>query len=124
MTFNVLEDFSVETPEGLINLKQGQIIKLIVDEAIPIIEAGIIKPVKKVAYRVYSNILEANLWVVDTDEDIKSSRSKGIGAGAPIYTQCEIQELKKLPNEDLKEIHMVKEIFLNSIIEEVKKNDE
>ena len=121
MTFNVLEDFSIETPEGHINLKQGQIIKMTIDEAIPIIEAGIIKPVKKVVYRVYSKILEANLWVVDTDADMISLRSKGIGES--IYTKREIKELKRVPRENLKEIHMVKAIFLNSIIEEVKKID-
>jgi hypothetical protein len=117
MTFNVLEDINIETPEGLVTLNQGQIIKLTKDEAIPFIEAGIITPVEKVAYRIYSKILQAYLWVVDTDQDMHTLRSRGNTEA--IYTHDEIPKLKGLDKDALKGIQKVKEVFENSIIEEV-----
>lgn len=117
MTFEVLKEFETETPEGTFMLKEGQRVRLSKEEAIPLIQDGLIQPIEKVAYNVYSNILQAYLWVVDTDEDMQSQRSQGI-TGA-IYSKDEVKELKKLPKEALKVIHKVKEVFLMSTVEEI-----
>lgn len=42
MTFSVLSDISIETPEGPVILKQGQGIRLVEAEAMPLLEAGVI----------------------------------------------------------------------------------
>jgi hypothetical protein len=119
MTFRVLTDFEVETPSGALTLKEGQKVKLSKEEAIPLIEEGKIVPIEKVAYKVYSEILQAHLWVVvDTDQDMHYLRSQGI-SGA-IYTGDEIEKLKSLGKDSLKEIHKVKEVFPESIVEELK----
>jgi len=79
---------------------------------------ALLKCGRKVAYKVYSEVLQAYLWVVDTEKDIHTLRSQGIAE--VIYTHHEIKELKKVSKEDLKEIHKVKEVFENSKIEEIK----
>jgi hypothetical protein len=118
MTFNVLEDISIETPEGIITLSPGRVIRLSKEEAFPLIENGMIAPSGKVAYRVYSEILQAHLWVVDTDKDIHSLRASQ-GVFEAIYTADELKKLKGLSSESLREIHKVKEVFENSNIEQI-----
>jgi hypothetical protein len=117
MTFQVLEDVRIETPEGLVTLNQGQTIKLSKDEAILLIEAGLITPIEKVAYKIYSKILQAYLWVVDTDQDMHTLRSSGITEA--IYTPDEIPKLKGLDKDTLKEIHQIKATFPESSIKEI-----
>ena len=122
MKYKVLETFKVKTTKEEIDLQPGQVITLPHDTAIKLLNEGRITPVERVAYRVYSEILQAYLWVVETDEDKHALRSQG--ATKAIYTGYEIEELKKLSKEDLKEIHRVKEVFPESCIEEIKKNHE
>jgi hypothetical protein len=62
---------------------------------------------RRVAVKVYSEILQAYLWVVAADKDIHSLRSQGV-SGA-VYTANEIRKLKSLNKESLREIHRVKE---------------
>lgn len=115
MMFKVLETFEAETPSGTLTLKEGQKVRLSKDEAILLIEEGKITPIEKIVYRIYSNILEDFLYVVETDQDMHSLRSRCVQEA--IYTASEIKELKKLSTKDLKEIHKVKETFPESIIE-------
>ncbi len=121
MRYKVLKEMDVETPEGIMTLTPEQVINLSKEEAIPLIEDGTITPIEKVAYMVYSEILQAFLWVVETDADMHSLRSKGIAEA--IYSHDEIKELRKLSNEDLKEIHRVKETFSESTVEEIKRSE-
>ncbi|OGW38229.1 MAG: hypothetical protein A2Y97_13920 [Nitrospirae bacterium RBG_13_39_12] len=72
----------------------------------------------RAAYKIYSEILQAYLWVVDTDEDMHSLRASQDVSEA-IYTADEIKKLKGLSSEPLREIHKVKEVFENSKIEQV-----
>jgi hypothetical protein len=118
MTFNVLKDFEAETPSGTLTLKEGQKVKLSKDEAILLIKEGFLQPVERMAYRVYSEILEGYLWVVETDKDMHSLRGQGISEA--VYTADDIKKLNGLSKESLKEIHKVKETFKNSKVEEVK----
>ncbi|MBT9168960.1 MAG: hypothetical protein DDT19_02312 [Syntrophomonadaceae bacterium] len=122
MTFEILKEFETETPKGTFVLKEGQKIRLSKEEAIPLIQDGLIRPVEKVAYKVYSEILQANLWVVDTDEDMHSLRTQGVTEA--IYTKGEIRKLKGLSRDSLKEIHRAKEVFPESSIEEIKFKEE
>lgn len=118
MTFNVLSDISLETLSGIVNLKQGQMIGLSKDEALPLIEAGLIMPTGRVAYRIYSELLQTHLWVCETDHDMHSLRAEGVAE--PIYTGEEIRKLKGMDNAGLKAIHTVKTVFENSRIEEAR----
>ncbi|MEW6686319.1 MAG: hypothetical protein AB1393_08970 [Candidatus Edwardsbacteria bacterium] len=69
---------------------------------------------RRIAVKVYSELLGCYLWVVANNEDIHLLRSQGVTEA--IYTHHEITELKKLSKGDLKEIHKVKQVFPESII--------
>lgn len=117
MRYRVLDSFKAQTTKGEMELKAGQVITLPKDKAISLIEAGKIIPVERVAYRIYSEILHAYLWVVDTDEDMHFLRGRGVSEA--IYTADEIRKLKGMDKENLKAIHRVKEVFEDSKIEQV-----
>ena len=117
MRYQVKKPFRVKTSQGEMELQPGQIITLSREKAIQLLNDGKIIPMERVAYRVYSNILQAFLWVVDTDEDTKALRNKNITE--PIYTADEIRKLNGINKEDLKKIHKVKEVFEDSRIEDV-----
>lgn len=118
MKYKVLDSFKAQTDKGEMELQAGQIITLLQDKAIRLLNEGKITPIGRVAYKIWSEILQAYLWVVDTDQDMHSLRSQGI-SGA-IYTGDEIEKLKSLGKDSLKEIHKVKEVFPESIVEELK----
>lgn len=119
MNFKVLKDFKAETPSGILTLKEEQKIKLSKAEAIPLIESGMIIPIEKVAYRIYSEILQSYLWVVDTNQDMHLLRSQGISEAA--YTTAEIRKLKGTCKDSLKVVHEVKTAFPESRVENIKK---
>ena len=77
-----------------------------------------VSPLRGAAYRVYSDLLQAYLWVVDTDQDMHSLMSQGISEA--IYSADEIRKLRGISKDSLKEIHKVKEIFPKSKIEKIK----
>jgi len=116
MTYRVLTKFKALTDRGEMEVQAGQIITLEQEKALGLLNDGKIIPTEKVAYRIYSEILEAFLWVVDTDEDMKSLRDRNITE--PIYTADEIRKLKGIDREDFKGVQKVKEVFENSKIEE------
>ena len=118
MKFKVLKEIEVETPEGIMTLIPEQVIQLSKAEAIPLIQAYLLQPIEKVAYKVYSEILQTYLWVVETDEDMHSLRSKKVSEA--ICTGEEIKKLKGLSKDSLREIHKVKQVFPESIVEEIK----
>ncbi len=47
MTFEVLKEFETETPKGTFMLKEGQKVRLSKDEAIPLIQDGLIQPIEE-----------------------------------------------------------------------------
>lgn len=102
-------------------IKAGAVFELPKEKALPLIEAGLITPEGRVAYKVYSNILQCFLWVVQDDADADKLIAEGISE--PIYTGHEIVELKKLSRDDLRAIHEVKTIFEQAQVEDVKVND-
>lgn len=120
MKYQVLDPFKVKTSQGEMELQPGQIITLQTEKAVKLLNEGRITPVQRVAYKVYSEVLQSYLWIVDTDKDMHSLRGQNVTEA--IYTAGEIAELKKMPKEGLKEIHKVKEIFENSKVES--SNDE
>jgi hypothetical protein len=121
MTFEVLRDFEAETLSGTLTLKEGQKIRLSKDEAISLIEDGSIRPIERVAYKVYSEILQTYLRIVETDQDMYSLRSQGVSEA--IYTADEISKLKGIDKDSLKAIHKAKEVFQQSKVEEINKSD-
>jgi hypothetical protein len=115
MRFKVIVNHQAETPDGIIALEQGQVIELDKEEAIPMIEAGVITPIAKVAYRLYSEILGAFLWVVPDESCAKALRN----LTEPIYTADEVRSLKGLSMEGLKAVHRAKTEFEDSRVESV-----
>lgn len=121
MRYQVLEPFKVKTSKEEIELQHGQLVTLPQDKAIRLLNEGKITPIEKVAYKVWSEILQAYLWVVADDEAMKALKSQGISEA--IYTANEIRRLKGLSKDSLRELHKVKEVFPESVVEDVKKEE-
>ncbi|OGW36958.1 MAG: hypothetical protein A2Y97_10155 [Nitrospirae bacterium RBG_13_39_12] len=117
MKYQVLEAFKVRTSQGEMEPQPGQVITLPHDKAIRLLNEGKITPIERVAYKVYSEILQAYLWIVDTDQDMHSLRSQEVSEA--IYTADEIRKLKGGEKDSLKAIHQVKEVFEDSHVDEV-----
>lgn len=118
MKYKVLNKFKAMTDKGEVELLPGQFITLPHDKVLKLLNDGKIIPVEDVAYKVYSEILEAYLWVVNTDEDMHSLRSQGITES--IYTGDELCKLKNVNKGTLKSIHEIKKVFETSRIDKVK----
>jgi hypothetical protein len=118
MKYKVLDSFKAQTDRGEMELQPGQVITLLQERAIRLLNEGKITPLERVTYKVFSEILQAHLWIVETGQDRGELKSKGIKES--IYSNNEIKELKGLYKDSLKEIHKIKEVFENSKIEEVK----
>jgi hypothetical protein len=119
MKCHVLEPFKVKTSQGEKELQTGQIITIPRDKAMKLIAEGKITPADLVAYRVFSELLQAYLWVVFDPGDIKALRAQGIIE--PAYTGQDIEQLKKFPKAALKTVHAAKEVFPIATVEEVLK---
>jgi hypothetical protein len=122
MRYQVKKQFRVRTSDGEVELQPGQVITLSRENAVQLITTGKIMPIGRVAYRIYSEILQAFLWVVDTDEDMKALRGKNVTE--PIYTADEIRKLKSTSKEGLKTIHEAKKIFEDSKVEDDEPREE
>jgi len=116
VTYRVLTKVKALTDRGEMEVQAGQIITIPREKALRLLNEGKIIPTEKVAYRVYSKILQVFLWVVETDEDMKDLRGKNITE--PIYTADEIRKFKGIDREDLKKVHRVKQVFENSKVED------
>ena len=116
MRYQVKKPFKVRTSDGEMELQPGQVVTLSKETAVQLINTGKIIPIGRVAYRIYSEILEAFLWVVDTEKDMRTLRDRNITE--PIYKADEIRQFKGITKEDLKKIHKVKEVFEKSKVEE------
>lgn len=119
MKYQVLQNFKVKTSKGELELQSGQIVTLPHEIIIELLNKGKIIPIEKAAYKIYSEILQAYLWVVETDQDMHSLKAQGITEA--IYTFDECQKLKGLSKDSMKCIHNVKEIFENSKVNSVNK---
>ncbi len=68
-------------------------------------EESISSEKKRIAVKVWSEPLQAHLWVVAGEEDIEVFRSCGLKEA--IYTADEIRNLKGIDNDSLMTIHML-----------------
>lgn len=118
LNFQVIEPFGVKIAGVQTEIKAGAVISLPEVKAIPLIEAGRIKPAERVAYLIYSEILQAHLWVIETDSDMHSLRAEGVSEA--IYTGDEIRKLRTagMDREGLKTVHSVKQTFEKSQVTE------
>ena len=117
MRYQVLQPFRVKTSQGEREILPGQIITIPREKALKLLNEGKIIAIKKIAYKLYSEILQAYLWVVETKQDMHSLRAQGIAEA--VYTSNDIQTLKGIDKEELKVIHRVKEVFPESTVENV-----
>ena len=69
------------------------------------------KKLKKKSYNIYSKILDDNLWLVPTDNEMKDLLSEAVKD--VIYTHKEVAKLidEGVSKEGLKAIHKVKKSF-------------
>ena len=114
MKCEVISPMKVKTNNGELQLQPGQIINLPSDKAIKPIYEGRIKPLEKVAYRIHSELLGDDLWLVESKESMTKLLSEGIKE--PIYTHQEIGKLQRVSGERLKVIHNIKTLFPGSMI--------
>jgi hypothetical protein len=73
----------------------------------------------RMAYKIYSEILQDHLWVVESASDMHSLRAQGVTEA--IYTAQEIAELKGADKEQLQAVHKAKTVFPYSVIINSKK---
>jgi len=73
---------------------------------------------RRIAGKVWSEVLGCHLWIVETDKDMDSLRSQGITEA--IYRSDEIRKIKGMDKDSLKAIQRVKETFPGSKIEHKK----
>lgn len=118
MTFNVLEDISIETPKGLITLNQGQMIKLPRDEAIPLIEEGQITPVDKSLFEKRFKALEDKLgrYAVTSDE-IKAHKPEFYEGIQAAIAQMDTAWFKEDLATFLKAIKTIEELYFRALDE-------
>lgn len=121
MKYKVLDSFKALTKEGEMELQTGQLVTLPHEKAIKLLNEGKITPVEKISYKVYSEILQGYLWVVDTDKDLHSLRSQGVSEA--IYTADEIKMLQGMDKDSLRTLHRAKETFPESTIKEITKKE-
>ena len=119
MKYQVVNSFRVKTSQEEMELKPGQVVTLPHEAAIRLLNEGRIKPIERVAYKVYSEVLGEDLWIVDTDADMHSLRDQG--KTDVIYTFDECYRLKGLDKSSLRELHAVKKNFDKAVIREVKR---
>ncbi len=124
MNFKVLEDMTLPTPKGDVSLKKDQVIKIPHDITLQLINYYKIESVEPATYRIYSEILNDYLWIVEIDHDKGQLLSEGVQE--PIYTHDEIKEMKgkRIPKDHLEQIHECKRVFKKSIVEDVKRKGE
>ena len=121
MKYEVRELFKVKTSQAEIELQPGQVISLIDERAFKLLSGGKITPVEKIAYKVYSQILQDYLWVVSDEGDMRALRAS-VNVTEVIYTAAEISKLKSMDKEGLKAVHSVKEAFPKSTVENIIKD--
>jgi hypothetical protein len=105
-----VESLTIRTEEGDQVLPPGKKVALSVEKAAPLITGGKLIPLGKVAYKIFSGILQANIWLVADEEDRKALR-KSLGAAEAIYTVDEIRMMKGMDADSLRRIHAAKKIF-------------
>ena len=119
MKCKVIAGYQVETPSGIVALKQGQVIELDIEldkeEAMSLIQEGVIMPITTVAYKLYSDVLGAFLWVAPDESSARHLRD----VAEPIYTADEVRKLKGLSPDGLRAIHRVKIEFKESRVDSV-----
>ncbi len=80
-----------------------------------------IKELKRVrkTYKIYSKILKDYLWIAATDKELKELVSEGVKE--VVYIQAEVSMLieEGVSKEGLEAIHKIKQVFLESRIEDV-----
>ncbi len=74
---------------------------------------------KNKPYKIYSKILKDYLWIAATDKELKELVSEGVKE--VIYIQAEVSMLieEGVSKEGLEAIHKIKQVFLESRIEDV-----
>lgn len=122
MKYQILQPFRVRTGQGEHELLPGQIVSLADEKALKLLSEGKISPVERVAYRVFSEALQAFLWIVDTDEGRKALQTSEKVTEA-IYTADEVRNLKGVDRDGLKAIQAAKEVFQDSKVERVTRDD-
>jgi len=121
MKYKVLDSFRARTSGGERTIPRGQIVTLPKQLAMRLLNEGKIAPAEKMAFRVWSEILQAYLWIVETDQDMDAiSELKG----ETINSFDEIKEMRKLSPEGIKQIHEVKKVFQGSKVRNVTRKDE
>jgi len=119
MNYRVLENIKLKTSKGEIELRPEQVVSLNNDVAIKLINEGRITPIGKVSYKIYSKILDDDLWIVATDKELKVLVTEGIKD--VIYTQEEVSKVidEGVSKEGLVAIHKVKCAFTESSVMDI-----
>ena len=120
MKYEVIGSFRVKSFNGEIELQPGQLIILSKQKALILLSQSKIVPSEKGAYRVYSDILKAYIWIVMDKGELEALRAYQ-DTSEPIYTAAELKMLKGMDQKTLEVIKNVKNIFEFATVEEFRK---
>jgi hypothetical protein len=108
--FVVENSFKAKTSQGEMTLEPGQIITLPRDLAVTLLNQGRVSPVGRVAIKIFSEMLNEELWIVADERNMDALKAEQV-VDIAIYTANEIRELKGKYQEQLKTIHEAKKVF-------------
>ena len=118
MKYLVMVPLKVKGTQGKIDIPAGQVVNLSKEAAIRLLNEGKVEPLDQVAVKIYSQTLDAYLWVVKDVADREALQ----GVSDPVYTAAEITKLRaqKPSPEALRRVHKVKQAFPGAVVREVK----
>ncbi len=123
MKYQVLKNIKLQTSKGTIELTPGEVVKLPQDIALQLLNDHKTEPVEPAMYRIYSEILNDCLWIVEAEQDRWKLASDGVID--PIYAHAEIREMKSkgMTGNQLQNIHRFKKVFPGSTVDSVKERE-
>jgi len=107
----------VRTSEGIVDLEPGQEVEVPEELAIRLINERKITPLEDRPWLIYSEILQDLLWAASDEEAREKLLAKGVKE--VIYTEAEIDLLRGVSKETVRQVHEAKKVFTGSKVHEV-----
>jgi len=105
------------TSEGILYLEPGQEVEVSEKLAIRLINERKVTPLEQRPWLIYSELLQDFLWAVPDEEARERLLAQGVKE--VIYTEAEIDLLRGVSKETLRQVHEAKKVFTGSKVHEV-----
>ncbi|MBM3300418.1 MAG: hypothetical protein FJY85_10725 [Deltaproteobacteria bacterium] len=108
----------LQTSQGIVEVEPGRVISLADErDAIRLINERKIIPIDPVSWLIFSEILQDFLWAVPDEEARERLLAQGVKEA--IYTEAEIDLLRRASKETLRQVHEAKKVFTGSRVQEM-----